>query len=78
VRPCHGGVGRFEQIECEGVDGGEREADDGHGFLAERLASDAESMMTIMVVAVPIMLTMLLKTSATLELARLSRVPWTM
>jgi hypothetical protein len=47
-------------------------------FLPNRAENPAESMMTTMVVAKPAMLRMLLKTSATLELAAVSRVPCTM
>ena len=47
-------------------------------FLPKRCASFGESRMTMMVVAVPIMFTMLLNTSATFEAARLVGSPWTM
>ena len=47
-------------------------------YLPNRWAKEAESMITVMVVAVPTMLMMLLNTSATLELASWARSPWTM
>ena len=47
-------------------------------FLPNLRANGGERRMTMIVVAVPTMLMMLLKTSATLEFERPDLSPWTM